>query len=80
MSRTSLDDELDRELGVVLHDPSKLTREQLENLVRELQVLLYLDHDSNDNTFWNPEKELDHQMLDAISAFMRQFGVAPTKG
>lgn len=63
-----------------MKDPSELPREKLDSFVRTIQHLLYLEErDTEDGVeeFWDPHKERDEQMLDAIAAFMREMGLAP---
>ena len=42
-------------------DPSELSKEELEQIVRAVQDIFYLDEDPDDNfaEFWNPDKEWD---------------------
>lgn len=70
-----------------IKDPSELSRDQLETLVREIQVIFWLDERPSAGAdgvetvelFWNPTKEHDHQMLDAIAAYMRKLGIGLAK-
>ncbi len=43
-----------------------LTKEELCDIVRRVQQLLYLDNDT-ENYFWNPEKEWSVDLLEYIA-------------
>jgi len=63
---------------LVIKDPSELTRAELETLVRDIQILLFLEQDdTSGEEFWDPDKEHDHQMLDAIVASLNNLGMKP---
>jgi hypothetical protein len=56
----------------------ELTREQLADIVDQVQGLLYLDLDQEDKEFWNPDKSWNVEFLDDIARKLAECGMVPT--
>jgi hypothetical protein len=56
--------------------PSDLTKEELEQLVEQLQSILYLDI-SPDGDFWNRNKVWDSETIEYVAAVLVDAGLAP---
>lgn len=65
-------------MTTTVKDPSELPRDALEKLVRELQIILWLDEAHTDNgkmEYWNPDKEWDCEILDTIGILLHEAGL-----
>lgn len=58
-----------------LLDPSMLSREDVNKVLRKLQQLFWLDGEGQE--FWNPSKELGHEAIDAAIAILRSANLSP---
>jgi hypothetical protein len=56
----------------------ELTKQELRQIVRQLQELLYLDIDERGESFWNPDKEWDISILENLADSLRKCGLVPT--
>ncbi len=64
-----------------LRDPASLSSAQKDELIRQIQILFYIEQDEDEEgnvtERWDPEKEKDEQMLDAIDGFMDKLELKP---
>jgi len=60
---------------------SSLSREELDNLVSEIQEVLWVDgwHATRQAPYWNPEKEWDSGVLDTVANVLHRYKLAPTR-
>jgi hypothetical protein len=58
--------------------PSQLPVEVLEEIVTEIQRLLWLDM-SAEGEFWNANKEWDAETLEYIAAVLQDHGLRPSE-
>jgi hypothetical protein len=56
--------------------PSDLTKEELVQLVEQLQSILYLDI-SSDGDFWNRNKVWDSETIEYVAEVLVDAGLAP---
>lgn len=59
--------------------PQQLGREELEDIVDAIQQILYLDHQSEEGLFWNPDKEWDcADTIDEVALKLREHDLVPS--
>jgi hypothetical protein len=58
-----------------------LSREELDNLVSEIQEVLWVDgwHATRQAPYWNPEKEWDSETLGIVANVLHRYKLAPTR-
>jgi len=60
-----------------------LTREQLEDIVAEVQAILYADFNSKnpgeeEGDYWDPDKEWDVDFIEGIARKMTEYNLEPS--
>jgi hypothetical protein len=56
----------------------ELTREQLVDIVEQVQGLLYLDQDTQGSEVWNPAKSWSPGLLDDIAGKLAEYELVPS--
>jgi hypothetical protein len=59
-----------------MRSPADLSRETMEQILSQIQILLW--HDTNaQGDFWNPEKEWDSETLEFIAGVLEEQELRP---
>lgn len=54
-----------------------LTKEELCEIVRQMQELLYLENEDGEKCSWNPDKEWDVDFLEYIANTLQSYKLVP---
>lgn len=63
-----------------MKQPQDLTCDQMLSLVRSIQDHLYLDHDPQGGTFWNPDKPWGGDEFEFIAEALAKYNLVPREG
>jgi hypothetical protein len=58
--------------------PRQLSREDMEQIISQIQAILWLDM-SEDGELWNPDKEWDSETVENVAAVLADHGLRPSE-